>query len=83
MDENIVTSLFRSIARTFTPKEIKLADSSPVQGGSKDKFKEIGVKGEQMIKSQGLNLANSLISEEIRQDNLKITDYRRMVDHDG
>jgi len=83
MDENIVTSLFRSIARTFTPKEIKLADSSPVQGGSKDKFKEIGVKGEQMIKSQGLNLANSLISEEIRQDNLKITDYRRMFDNDG
>lgn len=75
MEENIITSLFRGIADTFRPKEIKLADPIKKDGGSKDKFNEVGVKGEQLIRS--------FEKEEIRQDNLKITDYRRMIDNDG
>jgi len=83
MDENIVTSMFRNITRVFTPRPIQLSDTNPTQGGSKDKFSEIGVKGEQIIKSQGVQLGRTLANEEVRQDNLKITDYRRMMDNDG
>lgn len=75
MADNIFTSAVKSLSRL-----INLTDINTSRGGDS---KEIGVGGEQMIRSQGTNLARTLVSEEIRQDNLKITDYRRMMDNDG
>ena len=80
MAESVVTTMFR---RAFGRKRVDLTDSAVVVGGSGDTKKELGVGGEQIIRSSGVQLGKTYAKEEIRQDNLKITDYKRMADNDG
>ncbi len=81
MADNIVTRLFRGLGTN----RVNLAEPVPVAPAPAPRVskREVGVQGEQLIRSMGAGLANTLIREEIRQDNLKITDYRRMFDNDG
>lgn len=78
--ENFLTSIYNSLTR---PKKIDLAETVETTKRPTGNRKEIGVGGEQLIRSAGLNLANTYAKEEVRQDKLKIADYRQMFDNDG
>lgn len=75
MENNYLSRLFNFANQVFTPRSERVELAETKSSSKTDQFNEVGVKGEQLVRS--------FENEEIRQDNLKITDYRRMLDNDG